>query len=609
MRRQLVDFLTKEHRRRSLNYDSAITSLRAAPPPFEAGNRIRIHKRNSRDALPKLSIILLDWSCRERFDSLEWLEQQDVPREAYELIWVELFDRVIREAMERADVVVTCGQSNPYHKHEGYNIGLLLAQGELFCVCDSDAVFPQEFVRSIFDHFYGEGKLPRGSVLFHFEGRSSLSYPGLHSAQELKDASWRWWGLHPNVGACMTVRTADAIRFGGFDEDPVYAGYLCGPYELGWRLMNAGLAEVWHDPATKLWHFAHPDPVGDNGILPSLRQIGEITYPHVDLHALHAVEALVCGRLLPLQENAALFERRMSSRVFGAAFVTRYAFSGGPAGFRKGSVRKMRRASQLEDLRIRAARLVVRMIEGVCTVLRPELVAFTRRRRNWKPAAPVFSAAGWVLYVQGEEIFALPHYVDPHAPESKALRIIGGDFWSVQNAILEQAPALCYQPEIIDKDYRGTGFQTVAFLSLVIGIRSGQGRFDLGRLLLDPPNGTYWCTTVAAARQMVDRAQAPTTPESRREMFLNAVDGLLDGFPGVPPNTPILLASLFDTSLVYVANELLAVPRAVGQFDLTNSLGRETPGSRRVSSRIELSKLVDDQLRAARVVSAGAASE
>jgi len=249
------------------------------------------------------------------------------------------------------------------------------------------------------------------------------------------------------------------------------------------------------------------------------------------------------------------------------------------------------------------------MIEGVCTVLRPELVAFTRRRRNWKPAAPVFSAAGWVLYVQGEEIFALPHYVDPHAPESKALRIIGGGFWSVQNAILEQAPALCYQPEIIDKDYRGTGFQTVAFLSLVIGIRSGQGRFDLGRLLLDPPNGTYWCTTVAAARQMVDRAQAPTTPESRREMFLNAVDGLLDGFPGVPPNTPILLASLFDTSLVYVANELLAVPRAVGQFDLTNSLGRETPGSRRVSSRIELSKLVDDQLRAARVVSAGAASE
>src|SRR5260370_20114637 len=116
----------------------------------------------------------------------------------------------------------------------------------------------------------------------------------------------------------------------------------------------------------------------------------------------------------------------MSSRVFGAAFVTRYAFSGGPGGFRKESVRKMRWASQLEELRIRAARLVVRMIEGACTLLRPKLVAFTRQRRSWKPAAPGFSAAGLVLYVQGKEIFALPHSEAPNAPGSEALRITGG---------------------------------------------------------------------------------------------------------------------------------------------------------------------------------------
>jgi len=48
---------------------------------------------------------------------------------------------------------MACGQSKPDHNHEGYNIGLLLAQGELFCACDSDAVVPLEFVRSIFHHF------------------------------------------------------------------------------------------------------------------------------------------------------------------------------------------------------------------------------------------------------------------------------------------------------------------------------------------------------------------------------------------------------------------------------------------------------------------------
>ena len=129
------------------------------------------------------------------------------------------------------------------------------------------------------------------------------------------------------------------------------------------------------------------------------------------------------------------------------------------------------------------------------------------------------------------------------------------------------------------------------------------------RLLLEPPDGTYWCTTVARARQMVERAQAPTTPDSRRELFLNAVGDVLDGFPGIPPNTPILLAILFDTNLVYVTNEVLAIPHALGRVDFTNSLGRQTPGIRRVSCRTELSELVDGQLRVAGVISAAAASE
>src|SRR5215467_13438078 len=134
MKRAIVEFMIRDHSRKFVNYDSAVAPLRIPPPKFEAGNRIRIHKRNTRKKLPKLSILLLDWSCRERFDPLDWLEQQDVPRESYELIWVELFDRVMPQVMDHADVVVTCHQRDPYHKHEGYNTGLLLAGGELFCV-------------------------------------------------------------------------------------------------------------------------------------------------------------------------------------------------------------------------------------------------------------------------------------------------------------------------------------------------------------------------------------------------------------------------------------------------------------------------------------------
>src|SRR5204862_195682 len=83
------------------------------------------------------SIILLDWSCRERFHALQWLADQTVARDQYELIWVELFDRVVPQALQGADVVLTCSQKGTYHKHEGYNAGLLVSRGKVVTVCDS----------------------------------------------------------------------------------------------------------------------------------------------------------------------------------------------------------------------------------------------------------------------------------------------------------------------------------------------------------------------------------------------------------------------------------------------------------------------------------------
>jgi hypothetical protein len=603
MKRRIVEFMIREHRRRSLNYDDAVASLRLLPSPFEAGGRIRIHKRNTRKKLPKLSILLLDWSCRERFDPLEWLDQQDVPRDEYELIWVELFDRVAPQAMERADAVLTCHQQGRYHKHEGYNAGLLVALGELFCVCDSDAVFPTDFVRSIFRHFYadpeltGEFKAPSGSVLFHFEARSSVEYPGLREADDLKDKNWLWWGLHPNVGACMTVRTVDAIRYGGFDEHAAYAGYLCGPYELGWRLLNAGLPEVWHDQATMLWHFAHPDPVGDNGIVPSLRQIGEIVYPHVDLHALHAVEALTSGRMLPLQENPALFSRRMASRSFGTGFVTHYAFSGSPQGFSKKSVRKMRRHNEWEALRIHFARLAVRMMEVVATVLRPRLVPFVRERRARRPASGVYRVANWVIYAQAGQHFGLPAYVNPEAPEAKAQRVPGNDFWSVRSSILQMPPAWCFPAEPIETDSRDPDWTIFAFLNLVVAMPSGRA-FDLGRQLLDPAPA-YWGKTVASVQTPLHARAKPSPIAARRELLLEALGALLSWFPGAPEATPLLIAILFDCNLVYFKGTLFQLPHALGRIDFFGPQGTHIPGIRRITSRTELAEFIDGQLKAA----------
>lgn len=294
-----------------------------------------IHK-NLPLATPRLSFILLDWGCREQFTTLDWLLKQDVPKDQYEMIWVELYDRVVDDVMEKADVVITCNQRGTYHKHKGYNAGLLQARGDLICVCDSDAVFPPNFVRSVFNSFQiGGQQLPIPMVLMHYEWRTSLLYPeNLSDTESLKDsARWKWWPLIVNEGACVTVRRADAIRFGGFDEDVSYVGYLCGPYDLAWRLVNAGWPEVWHDKSVALWHFAHPDPIGTNGQRASLKQLLEKAYPHIDGHALTAVEAFSTGRFQPLQENPEIWALRMQDRRIGSELEMRYSNLTGQGGY------------------------------------------------------------------------------------------------------------------------------------------------------------------------------------------------------------------------------------------------------------------------------------
>jgi hypothetical protein len=310
----------------------------------ERNANVGFHKINERAKSPTVSIILLDWECRERFHSPDWLNRQDLPREEYELIWVELYNRVVPQVLEKVDVLVTCGQAGLYHKHVGYNIGLLHARGEIITVCDSDAVFPRDFVSSILRAFKIEGvHKPASICLMHHELRTSYLYPDdLKDSDELKCEKWRWWPINPNVGACVSIRRKDAIRFGGFDEHKSYKGYLCGPYDLAWRMINAGIPEIWHDTSTVLWHFAHPDPAGVNGLVPTIKMLLEYSHPHVDLHALTAVEAFSTGRLLPLKENPEIFRLRLEQRKIGSKFEKKYACLTGPNGFSRLQVLRLK---------------------------------------------------------------------------------------------------------------------------------------------------------------------------------------------------------------------------------------------------------------------------
>lgn len=260
----------------------------------------------------QLSIILLDNSARERFHTLDWLAQQDVAREHYELIWMECYDRVSSYVLDRVDQYYTMQQEGLHHKHAAVNAGIVAAKGRIVTMCDSDAVYPPDFVRSILNAFEKER-----IVLMHWEERSRQTYPDGASLALIQKHTFDVW---PNVGACNSVLRRDAIGIGGVDEHESYKGILAGQNEMLWRLINSGVPEVWCD-TPHIYHFKHTGSDGDANA--SERHPASRDY---EMHNATSVEAFKEGRLLPLVENKDIHRLRMEQRIIGTDLERKYAW-------------------------------------------------------------------------------------------------------------------------------------------------------------------------------------------------------------------------------------------------------------------------------------------
>ncbi len=271
----------------------------------------------------RVSVILLDWNVRESFHSLYYLNNQTVPRESYDLVWVEFYERR-PEALEKAVaewgvdgpavdkwVVLNYDEGVYFHKHRMYNVGILAADGDVCVICDSDAMFPEDFVERIVEEFDANPNL----VLHLDEVRNNqkkhypFDFPSFEEVLEPADCI-NWNGrttkglddsddmLHEaNYGACMCARREDLVAIGGADEHLEYLGYICGPYELTFRLVNHGCTEKWLDDVF-LVHTWHP---GESGINVDYR--GPCDGRGMSSPALEARES---GRVAPLLENSAV---------------------------------------------------------------------------------------------------------------------------------------------------------------------------------------------------------------------------------------------------------------------------------------------------------------
>lgn len=234
----------------------------------------------------KLSIVLVDWGVRESFHTLRALAEQDAPRDSYEVIWVEWGPSSPVRVGGGADKVVSLSRSGAVSKHVCYNAGVLAADGELVCIVNSDDLMRPTFVSSILDSFTAAGRyylhLDRADSLDEGTFPVDKRFPGV-SINAVFDAILQGPAMYEylrdkalprglveddaphqvdgvshlrDYGSCFIARRRHVLAFGGFDEHESYRSYWCGPYELAWRMQNAGWQEWWHPTEFTLgiWH-------------------------------------------------------------------------------------------------------------------------------------------------------------------------------------------------------------------------------------------------------------------------------------------------------------------------------------------------------------------
>lgn len=299
---------------------------------------MRILFDNPSNSKPQVSFVLLDWSCRESFHIFKYLNEQTVPRNQYEIIWIEYYGRQSPEIEAKLRdnerlghppildqwIILDIPENIYYHKHLMYNVGIVAAKGKIVTICDADVMVRPSFVESFIKVFEAGESVPpvsgKGIVLHMDEVRNinkkhyPFDYPTFEELTAKRCINWKNGKttglldtndpLHTlNYGACMSALREDLIEIGGADEHIDYLGHICGPYEMTFRLVNAGRKEIWHQNEF-LYHTWHPGTDGRKNYLG----------PH-DGHNVSttALAAKYSGRILPLEENPAIHALRLKT--------------------------------------------------------------------------------------------------------------------------------------------------------------------------------------------------------------------------------------------------------------------------------------------------------
>lgn len=196
---------------------------------------------------------MIDGSFREGFHAIPAFTAQDMPRDDFEVIWVEYYDRVDPAIAATDARVITLGRQGEYHSSYCFNAGIEAARGELILIPDGDLVAKPHFLSSMwrlhrenpklvtYNYRYNEPKdVHRDDIdIAHLERTGVLTHPS-------------------NWGGCLGVRRHWLLEVNGYEMHPLFGtGDHGNDFDMYVRLKNLGLHVCW-PPEPVLYHPWHP---------------------------------------------------------------------------------------------------------------------------------------------------------------------------------------------------------------------------------------------------------------------------------------------------------------------------------------------------------------
>ncbi len=205
----------------------------------------------------KISVIMVDGNFRESFHLIDFLNNQTLPREDYEIIWVEFYGGV-KDGLTNKKGAKVITLDNPvdaeYHSSRCFNEGIRKAKGDILVIPDADIVVEPSFLESA----YREHKHCERLVMYYYRWDEPEKLHNKYKSYNLEYLKSVCGLKNPaNYGGCLTVRKKWLLEINGYEEDPAFSsGFHANGYDVYIRLKNLGLHVMWY-PTQKIYHPWH----------------------------------------------------------------------------------------------------------------------------------------------------------------------------------------------------------------------------------------------------------------------------------------------------------------------------------------------------------------